>query len=148
MKITKSDIDILGCSDTFTPSHLPLISLQLPATYTGFPSPAEEYTEATLDLNQYLIKNAPATILAKIAGDSLIDEGILPGDIAVIDRSLNAKHGDIIVAILNSEITTKILSTKPYQLKPSNGNLPPIDITEEDEFSVFGVLTGLVRKLK
>lgn len=148
MKITRSDIEIIGHAEAGSALQLPLVSMGLPATFTGFPSPAEEYVESTLDLNAYLIANPPATVLARVSGDSLIDAGIFPGDIAIIDRSLEAVHMDKVVAIFNGEMTLKVLSTHPWQLQPRNSQQSPIDIQEEDDLQVFGVLTGIVRKYK
>jgi len=73
----------------------------------GFPSPAENYSEGELDLNQYLVKNPPATFFVRISGDSMINAGIFPDDILIVDRSIESKNNDIIVAVVNGEFTVK-----------------------------------------
>lgn len=114
----------------------------------GFPSPAQDYVENTLDLNELCIDHPAATFLVRVSGDSMKDAGILDGDILVVDRSLTAVHGNIIVAALNQEFTVKELCLKPIrQLLPHNKAYRPILLKEQDEFEVFGVVVSVVRKL-
>jgi len=75
----------------------------------GFPSPTEDFEEGKLDLNNYLIKNPPATFFVRVSGDSMIGAGIHPGDLLVIDRSLDPSNGKIIITVINGELTVKRL---------------------------------------
>lgn len=112
----------------------------------GFPSPADDYIETMLDLNEYLIKHPAATFLVKASGDSMINAGIQSGDILVVDRSLEAVDGKIIIAALNGELTVKRLRRQQgqFQLLAENPNYPAIDITEEYEIVVWGVVTHVI----
>lgn len=123
---------------------LNLFQSKVPA---GFPSPATEYLGDTLDLNEYLINNPTASFFAKVEGDSMIGAGIFEGDLLVIDKSLNAKHKDIVIASVNDEFTVKRLDTRDgIQLIAENKAYQPIKLTGEMEFVIWGVVTGVVRK--
>lgn len=124
--------------------ELPLYETSIPA---GFPSPAEEYLGEKLDLNEYLISNPIATFFARVDGDSMIDAGIFPQDLVVVDRSVTAKHGHIVIAAVNNEFTIKRLCTKQgIRLIPENKVYQPIVMTGENELVIWGVVTSLVRK--
>lgn len=123
---------------------LTLYQSKVPA---GFPSPATEYLGDTLDLNEYLIQNPTASFFAKVEGDSMIGAGIFEGDLLVIDKSINAKHKDIVIASVNDEFTVKRLDTRNgIQLIAENKDYAPIKLTGEMEFAIWGVVTGVVRK--
>ena len=137
--------ELLGQVELGQPIFLPLYGHQISA---GFPSPAQDYIEQTLDLNELCIRHPAATFLVRVSGDSMKDAGILDGDILVVDRSVSAAHGDIIVAALNQEFTVKELCLKPVrQLRPHNKAYQPIFLKEDDEFEVFGVVISVVRKM-
>lgn len=116
----------------------------------GFPSPADDHIEKRLDLNEYLIKKSDTTFFVKIKGDSMIDASINDGDIVIIDRSMQAKIGDIVLASVDGNFTIKTLSK--YKLKPrllpANEKYKPIEINEDTQFELWGVVTGAVRKFK
>ena len=98
-------------------------------------------------MNEYLIKNPTASFFARVEGDSMIDAGIFEGDLLVIDKSLNAKHNDIVVAAVNNEFTVKRLCTNQgIRLIAENTSYAPIELTGEMEFAIWGVVTGMVRK--
>lgn len=138
-------VEILGQAELNQPAFLPLYGDLISA---GFPSPAQDYVEQTLDLNELCIRHPAATFLVRVSGDSVKDIGILDGDVLVVDRSVNAVHGSIIVAALNREFTVKELCLKPVkQLLPHNKAYKPIPLTEQDEFEVFGVVVSVVRKM-
>jgi len=143
----KNELEIIGLKEDLSSVELPLMRSELSA---GFPSPAEEYTEGKLDLNEYLIERPAATFCVRITGDSMKDAGILEGSIAIVDRSLEAKNKDIVVAVLNGELTIKRLHTSEEQcsLLPENEDYPPIHIGEGDSFSIWGVVTGVVHRFK
>lgn len=112
----------------------------------GFPSPALDYIEQRIDLNQLLIDHPSATYFVKVSGDSMIDAGINEGDMLVVDSSLTAKHGDIVVAALAGEFTVKQLMLRPtLHLKPMNADLLPIAIEDADQFEIFGVVKHVVK---
>lgn len=115
----------------------------------GFPSPAADYCESRLDLNDLCVKHPAATFFVRAQGDSMIDAGIFPGDVIVVDRSLTAKHGDIVIATFNGQHTIKKLETKPtLRLVPMNSNYAPIEIPEDTDIDIFGVATHTVHALQ
>ena len=118
----------------------------------GFPSPAADYAENDLSLNDYFVKNRDATFIIEARGDSMIDAGIYEGDILIIDRSVEPRRGDIVLAYLQGDFTLKKLEFvygKP-ELHPQNssGNYPVIHPGEYDDFSIEGVLVGSGRKYR
>jgi DNA polymerase V len=132
-----------------TPIKLPLYSSKVSA---GFPSPAEDHVEKRLDPSEFLIDQKDATFFVTIQGYSMIDVGLLPGDKAVIDRSRQPVIGDIVLAVLDGEFTIKTLSRTDgvVRLLPANstGAYSPIEITEEMNFEIWGVVTGSFRRFK
>jgi DNA polymerase V len=115
----------------------------------GFPSPADDHLEKRLDLTEYLIKQPDATFFITITGDSMRDAGILSGDKAIVDRSKKAKVGDIVLAVLDGEFTVKTLGkTKQGTAKliPANPDYPIVEIKEEMQFEVWGVVVATFRK--
>ena len=118
----------------------------------GFPSPAQDYLSGTIDLNRELIRHKETTFLARVSGNSLHDAGICDGDIIVIDKSLEAKNGDFVVAFVDGEFTLKEFrydeAEKCAWLIPHNKDYEPIKVTEENEFLVWGVLTYAIKQLR
>jgi DNA polymerase V len=114
----------------------------------GFPSPAEEYLEPKLDLNQFLIKHPSATFFVKVQGNSMVNAGIHNEDILIVDRALEPKNGDIAVCVIDGEFTVKrlqIIDNELY-LSPENGDFNPIKVTEFQDFKVWGVVTFVIHK--
>ena len=123
------------------------------AIKAGFPSPAQDYRHDSLDFNRDLISHPEATFYGRVEGDSMIDAGISDGDIAVIDRSVQARDGDVIVAFINEEFTIKYLDLTHRQegyieLRPANRNFKPIRIDADDNFEVWGVVVWTIKKWK
>ena len=116
----------------------------------GFPSPADDCIEKNLDLNEYLIKNKSATFFVRVSGDSMINIGIFPNDILIVDRSLTARHSDIIIAAVYGELTVKKLFYKNNQviLLPENKKYRPIIIESEDALDVWGVVINGIRHFR
>ena len=118
------------------------LELQIaPELRAGFPSPAEEYLQDSLDFNRDLIKHPESTFYGRVCGDSMIDAGINDGDIAVIDKAREAHNGSIVVAYINNEFTIKYLDTTHkeegyIELRPANDKYKPIRIDEGDDFEV------------
>ncbi len=131
------------------PCELPFAS----AIKAGFPSTAEGYEQDSIDFNRDLIRHPEATFYGRVYGDSMIEAGICDGDIAVIDRSVEAEDGDIIVAYVNNEFTIKYLDLshrhKGYiELRPANPAFNPIRISSADDFKVWGVVVWTIKKWK
>lgn len=116
----------------------------------GFPSPADDYIEASLDLNELLIKNPPATFFLDVIGQSMIGAGIFEGDKLIVDRSIDPKHGDIVVAVVDSEHTVKRLYKRQgkIELHSENSDFPAITFKEGQELNIFGVVTNTIHKLR
>jgi DNA polymerase V len=112
----------------------------------GFPSPADDYIENYLDLNEHLITHPSSTFMVRASGDSMIKAGIQPGDLLIVDRSLEASHGKIVIAAINGELTVKRLSRVQgrIQLLPENEAYAPIDITDELDLVIWGVVTYVI----
>ncbi|WOQ12530.1 translesion error-prone DNA polymerase V autoproteolytic subunit [Aeromonas media] len=129
----------------------PLIEIPLfltPAT-CGFPSPAQDYVEQTIDLNQHCVSHPAATFYVKASGHSMVEEGINDGDMLVIDRAITARHGDIVLACLDGEFTVKKLQVQPVPaLLPGNPDFPPIYPQEGQELDIFGVVTFVLHKTR
>lgn len=119
------------------------------AVQAGFPSPADDYIEGELDLNKYLIKHPTATFFVKATGDSMINAGIHHGDILIVDRSLEAQHGKIVIAAVDGNLTVKRLqkSNKGARLVPENDEFEPICINEDNDVVIWGVVTNVLHKL-
>ncbi len=122
-----------------------LYSYHIPA---GFPSPAENFLEKRLDLNEFLIKNQAATFLIRVKGHSMEKAGIFDGDILVIDRSVEPSNGRIVLGVLNGEFTVKRIEKKGSKviLKPENDAFNPIELTPEMNFRIWGVVTFAIHK--
>jgi DNA polymerase V len=130
------------------PIKLPLYSSKVSA---GLPSPAEEHVEKRLDPSEFLIDKKDETFFVTIQGYSMMDVGLLPGDKAVVDRSKQASIGNIVLAVLDGEFTIKTLSrnkTGAVRLLPANstGAYKPIEISEDMNFEIWGVVTGSFRR--
>lgn len=116
----------------------------------GFPSPADDHIEAELDLNEFLIKNPPATFMLKVKGDSMVGAGIFDGDTIIVDRSLNAKHGDVVVAALDGQLTVKRLYRRygKTRLDAENPAFNQIELQDGQELLIFGVVTPSIHPVK
>ncbi len=116
----------------------------------GFPSPATDYMEEELDLNKLLIRNPDATFFVKVSGESMVDVGIQDGDILVIDRSLVAKSGSIILAVVEDEFTIKrlLLQNNRTYLVPENKNYQTLDVTNDESFRIWGVVSSSIHKFQ
>ncbi|EAT9985239.1 translesion error-prone DNA polymerase V autoproteolytic subunit [Salmonella enterica] len=123
--------------------YLPFFSYLVPC---GFPSPAADYIEQRIDLNELLVSHPSSTYFVKATGDSMIDSGINDGDLLVVDSSRTAEHGDIVIAAVDGEFTVKRLQLRPtVQLNPMNSAYSPIIVGSEDTLDVFGVVTFIVK---
>lgn len=125
---------------------IPLFTSRVSA---GFPSPAEDYIDKKLDLNEYLVANPSSTFFVRVDGDSMLGAGIHSGDILIVDRSIRATDSKVIIAVLDGELTVKRLSHKNGKLKliPENDDYEVIDVGPEQQFEIWGVVTNVIHKL-
>ena len=123
---------------------LPVYGSRAPA---GFPSPADDYIEDWLDLNQHLIKHPAATFFAYAAGQSMVEAGILDRAILVVDRALTPRHRDIVIARVNGELTCKMLDSRRRQLCAANPDYAPIPIGKGSDCEIVGVVIHAINRL-
>lgn len=124
----------------------PIIGATIPA---GFPSPAQDYIDGTLDLTELLITHPAATFFMYADGYSMIGAGITPGDLLIVDRAIEPRNNKIVVAIVDMEFTLKRLKIegKRYWLVPENDEFEPIEITQDMDFQIWGVVTYVIHPL-
>ncbi|MBO3462844.1 translesion error-prone DNA polymerase V autoproteolytic subunit [Aetokthonos hydrillicola CCALA 1050] len=141
-------IESLLDSPRLSRTRIPVIETSIPA---GFPSPADDYTAARLDLNQKFLKNPTACFFARVTGRSMEGAGIFDGDYLLIDRSIEARHNDIVVAVIAGEFTVKRLFRRNGRcaLVPENPEFPEIEISPEaDDTWIWGVVTSVHRSVR
>ena len=150
-KISKIKYQELGAVEIFIPEKksqhdLPLF---LESVSAGFPSPADDYLEGKLDLNDHLVRNPAATFFVRVTGDSMENAGIYSGDILVVDRSIEPKNNNVIIAVVDGELTVKRLNirNKEVSLMPENSKYKPLRITEEMSFEVWGVVSTVIHSV-
>jgi DNA polymerase V len=145
-KLSPFGIDETEPSNYATPSYNPN------ALHAGFPSPAQNYMNGTIDLNRVLVRHRETTFFARVDGDSMKDSGIGNGDIVVIDKSLDVKDGDIVVAHIDGDFVLrriKIDKTKKcVWLLTADENASPTKITDENDFRIWGVVTYTIKKIR
>ncbi|MGL5014802.1 MAG: LexA family protein [Bacteroidales bacterium] len=134
-------MDVSGDSEL----HIPFIESRIAA---GFPSPCQDYMDGSIDFNKELIRNPSSTFCARVSGNSMVDEGIDDGDILVVDRSLKPVDGKIVVSYIDGEFTLKRLriDESGVWLQAANQAYPPIRISQESNFQVWGVVTYIIKK--
>jgi len=126
--------------------QIPLYSTRVAA---GLPIPVDDHIERHLDLNQYLVQRPSTTFLVRVEGESMIEAGIYENDILVVDSSLEPTSGRIIIAVVNGELTVKRLrlSADALWLMPENPRYQPIQITEEIDFRIWGIVVHVIHSL-
>lgn len=133
-------------------SNPPKVSIPIFGTKVraGFPSPADDYVEDDLDINELMIQNGPATFFLTVEGNSMVGAGIFEGDIIVVDRSLEARHQDIVLAVVDGRHTVKRLydMNGEVRLQAENPDIPDIVLKDGMELVVTGVVTGSLRRFK
>ena len=135
-----------------------LAPMAVEGIHAGFPSPAQDYMNPCIDLNRELVRHPAATFYGRVVGDSMIDAGVEEGDILVIDKSIEAGEGDMCVFFVDGEFTLKYLSFRNpasedgaevpgrVWLVPANRSYPAIEISDASSFSVWGVVTYVIKK--
>ena len=145
-----TDTPLNGNLEILTPDFSTSLSLQYAdaGIRAGFPSPAQDYISETIDLNKDLIRHPASTFYGRVVGDSMIDEGIEEGDILVIDKSIEPEDDDLAVCCLDGEFTLKrinITRDNRIYLMPSNRRYKPIEVTPDNEFLVWGIVTYTIK---
>ena len=131
-----------------------VVKLQIPlfssTVAAGVPSPAEDHIDDTLDLNDYMVQRPDTTFMLRVEGESMKNVGILPNDILIVDRSLEAKHNKIVIAALDGELTVKRLFHRGGLIKllPENPAYPEIEIAEQADLKIWGVVIGSFRRFQ
>tara|TARA_Y100001970_G_C13947418_1_gene706427 strand:+ start:78 stop:503 length:426 start_codon:yes stop_codon:yes gene_type:complete len=134
----------------FTKSNI--IKIPLPifesGVSAGFPSPAEDHLDLSLDLNEYIVKHPSSTFYIYAKGDSMIDSNIQDGDLMVVDKSINPNNKSIVIAVINGEFTVKriLYIDKKMYLSPDNQKYNPIEITTDMDFEIWGVVTHVIHQ--
>lgn len=129
------------------------VPLEIPlaesGVHAGFPSPADDFLEGSLDLNSLVIRHPEATFFARVEGDSMKDEGIVEGDILVVDKSIEPYDGCLAVAFVDGEFTLKRVRMEPDKilLVPANPKYKVIEISPENEFAVWGVVNWVLKNV-
>ena len=139
MKITRVEKKEVA---TYLP--LPIFTSTVPA---GFPSPADDYIEEKLDLNEHLIKHPSATYFARASGKSMEERGIQDKALLIVDRSIQPRQGHVVIAAINGELTCKILDIKNKQLLASNPGYEPVALNEDLDFVIEGVVIHAINPL-
>ncbi len=141
MKNTITKPEVFDCS------MFPVLPYFHLGVRAGFPSPAQDFAEHTLDFTRDFVPHPDATFYARVRGDSMKDDGIFDGDIAVIDKAVEPKHGNLVVAMINGEFTLKRFHRKDNRilLMPANPAFKPIEIKEGDDFTVWGVVRMVLK---
>ncbi len=140
------DLIYLGQAERGASLRLPLFASKISA---GFPSPAEDYLEGHLDLNELLTPHPLATFFLKVSGDSMTGAGIMPDGMLVVDRSIEARHGKIVIAVLDGQLTVKRLYKHQGQIRlmAENPNYRPVVISNEQDLQIWGVVTNVINPL-
>jgi len=143
-KIHSSNIIDFFSVSTTTNIELPLMDQGISA---GFPSPADDFLDVSIDLNKELIKNPPATFFGRVNGDSMKDLGIDDGDLLIIDKSIEPVNGKIAVCFIDGEFTLKTISIEKELcwLVPANEKYKPIKVTPDNEFIVWGIVKHVIK---
>ncbi|ELW77826.1 translesion error-prone DNA polymerase V autoproteolytic subunit [Acinetobacter baumannii] len=142
-----NDVASITLVDRSTSMHIPLASEKVAA---GFPSPAQDYVDKTLDMNEHLIQNEAATFIVKVASLSMRDAGIDIDDELVVDRSIEAKHEDIVIALIDNEFTVKrlMIEADSRWLKAENPEFSDIHLKDGQEMIIWGVVTYVLKPFR
>lgn len=133
---------------------IPDLSTSLPLPYAdqgiqaGFPSPAQDYISESIDLNREIVHHPASTFYGRVSGESMINDGIDPDDIIVIDRSLEPHDGDLAVCCIDGEFTLKRIHLEPDKiwLIPANESFDPILVTPDQRFEIWGIVTYTIKR--
>lgn len=141
-------MEILGTVELDAAAKLEL-PLLLAGVQAGFPSPADDFIDKRLDLNEHLISHPAATFFVRAVGDSMLGAGIHDGDLLIVDRAIEPCAGKVVMAAIGGELTVKRLERKGERLflAPANPDYPSFDVTAREDFEIWGVVTHVVHKV-
>ena len=150
MKTGKKNMNNDLSFHSFEQLNLNDIKLAEPLVPAGFPSPADDFIEMEINLQDYIVKNKEATFCVKVEGSSMTKAGINTGDIMIVDRSLTPKHNDIVLAVIDGDFTVKRLAVNDNSvyLVPENDSFSPIKITESMDFQIWGIITHIIHRAR
>jgi len=142
----ETKVEIVYKPDRSTKRRQPIFIATVPA---GFPSPAADYEEGKLDLNRHLIRNSAATFFVRVTGDSMLKAGVHNGDLLVVDRSIEPRDKNVVIAVVNGELTVKRIRIRRNKvtLVAENDAYRSREIDEQTEFEVWGVVTNVIHAL-
>ncbi len=137
-------VEVLG----FRPEVILELPLLLESVPAGFPSPAEDYIDKHLDLNEHLVRHPASTFFVRATGESMAGASIQPGDILVVDRALQPVSGRVVIAAVDGELTVKRLRVRGGRvfLEPANPSFKSLEVSPESDFEVWGVVTYVIHK--
>lgn len=144
---TPSDVASIVTLKATTQQAIPVALEKIAA---GFPSPAQDHIEKTIDMNEHLIRNPDATFVVKVASESMLNAGLAIDDELIVDRSLDAKHGDIVVALIDNDFTVKrlMIETDRMWLKAENPLFKDIHPATDQQLLIWGVVTRVIKRLR
>ncbi len=148
------DVTQIGSTASLKTDSNNVVRLEIPlfssTVAAGYPSPAEDHVEDTLDLNEYMVQRPDHTFMLRVEGESMKNAGIMPGDILVVDRSLKATHKKIVIAAIDGELTVKRLYHRGglVKLLPENPAYPEIELDSEADLVIWGVVIGSFRRFQ
>ncbi len=125
------------------------LPLYLNPVAAGFPAPTEDYVDDNIDLNRHLVKHPETTFLVRVVGESMKDAGIHPNDMLIVDRSIEVTNGQVVIAVVNGELTVKRIRKHKNKLwlMPENKSFKPIEIDENTDLHIWGVVTNVIHAL-
>lgn len=146
LKLHKTTTIELYTADTTTDVSLPMVEGGISA---GFPSPADDFLDISIDLNKELIKNPSSTFFGRVKGDSMINAGLSDGDLLVIDKSLEPINHKVAVCFIDGEFTVKRIKIEKEKiwLVAENDKYKPIEVTKENDFLIWGIVTNVIKSL-
>jgi len=151
MRLRTNGLELLGPLDPADSGTTPkiLLPLLLAGVQAGFPSPADDFIDKRLDLNEHLVPHPAATFFVRAVGDSMLGAGIHDGDLLVVDRAVEACAGRVVIAAIGGELTVKRLERKGDRmlLAPANPDYPSFDVSEREDFEIWGVVTHVIHKV-
>ena len=141
-------LELLGVVEPEAAAKLKL-PLLLAGVQAGFPSPADDFIDKRLDLNEHLINHPAATFFVRAVGDSMLGAGIHDGDLLIVDRAVEASAGKVVMAAIGGELTVKRLERERERLllSPANPDYPSFDVTNREDFEIWGVVSHVIHKL-
>jgi len=144
LKLHQTNTLEIFTADTSTSVSLPLVDSGISA---GFPSPADDFLDISIDLNKELVKNPSTTFYGRVKGDSMINAGLNDGDLLIIDKSLEPVNGKIAVCFIDGEFTVKRIKIEKdiVWLVAENENYKPIKVTSDNEFLIWGIVTTVIK---